>query len=162
MNVQTRYHRKTGVILGHSVGVDPSHLPTDEALIDGAWDPREYWVRKRKPVPLDTMSLTVTGRTVSGMPKGTTILIGDQTIKVGSEWTAPGLGADTVIVTCPGYRPETVRLAAYDALRADEYPSVGEQLDAIWKTLAAIKTLPTEARDILARIKAVKAKHPKG
>ena len=160
--IKTKYDRRTGMILGHVIGVDPSLLPSNEAVIDGEFDPNTHRIRYRQPVPLDIMPLAIEGRKVSGLPKGSTIQFQDQRIKASGEWTAPGLGADLVVITCPGYRPETLRLAAYDARRADEYPTVGEQLDAIWKTLAAIKTLPTEARDILARIKAVKAKHPKG
>lgn len=159
--IRTRYDRRTGTILGPCIGVDPSLLPSGEALIDGAWDPQVYRIRQRKPVPLDVMSLTVNGRAISGIPKGSVIQFRDERIKVSGDWTAPGLGADLVIVSCPGYRTETFRIAGYDARRADEYPSVGEQLDAIWKALEGL-TLPDEARDVLARIKAVKAAHPKG
>jgi hypothetical protein len=47
-------------------------------------------------------------------------------------------------------------------LRASTYPSIGDQLDAIWKVLeAASVPLPPEAAEMLKRIKAVKARFPK-
>jgi vacuolar-type H+-ATPase subunit B/Vma2 len=44
---------------------------------------------------------------------------------------------------------------AYIAKRAQEYPSIGDQLDALWKGGA-------EAEAMLAKVQAVKAKYPKG
>ena len=44
---------------------------------------------------------------------------------------------------------------AYKALRAAEYPSIGDQLDALWKGGA-------EAEAMLAKVQAVKQKYPKG
>lgn len=44
---------------------------------------------------------------------------------------------------------------AYKAKRAKEYPSIGDQLDALWKGGA-------EAEAMLAKVQAVKQKYPKG
>ncbi len=44
---------------------------------------------------------------------------------------------------------------AYIAKRAAEYPSIGDQLDALWKGGDA-------AAEMLAKVQAVKAKYPKG
>lgn len=44
---------------------------------------------------------------------------------------------------------------AYKQQRAFEYPSIGDQLDALWKGGEA-------AADMLARVQAVKEKYPKG
>ena len=44
---------------------------------------------------------------------------------------------------------------AYKYARAAEYPSIGDQLDALWKGGA-------EAEAMLAKVQAVKAKYPKG
>ena len=44
---------------------------------------------------------------------------------------------------------------AYIAKRASEYPSIGDQLDALWKGGA-------EAEAMLAKVQAVKQKFPKG
>lgn len=44
---------------------------------------------------------------------------------------------------------------AYKYQRAAEYPSIGDQLDALWKGGA-------EAEAMLAKVQAVKAKYPKG
>jgi hypothetical protein len=44
---------------------------------------------------------------------------------------------------------------AYIAKRKAEYPSIGDQLDALWKGGA-------EAEAMLAKVQAVKAKYPKG
>jgi hypothetical protein len=42
----------------------------------------------------------------------------------------------------------------YSAKRASEYPSIGDQLDALWKGGEA-------AAEMLAKVQAVKAKYPK-
>ena len=47
---------------------------------------------------------------------------------------------------------------AYIEKRKAEYPTIGDQLDAIWKSLDGNTV---EADELLAKIKAVKAKHPK-
>lgn len=44
---------------------------------------------------------------------------------------------------------------AYIAKRAQEYPAIGDQLDALWKGGA-------EAEAMLTKVQAVKAKYPKG
>ena len=44
---------------------------------------------------------------------------------------------------------------AYIAKRLAEYPSIGDQLDALWKGGDA-------AAEMLAKVQAVKAKYPKG
>ena len=44
---------------------------------------------------------------------------------------------------------------AYKAKRAAEYPSIGDQLDALWKGGEA-------AAEMLAKVQAVKQKYPKG
>lgn len=48
----------------------------------------------------------------------------------------------------------------YRTLRAQEYPAIGEQLDALWKEM---QNLPRteEAEAMLQRIRDVKAKYPK-
>ncbi len=49
----------------------------------------------------------------------------------------------------------------YKEKRAREYPSVGDQLDAIWKALATID-LPEQSKVMLDAINSVKTKFPKG
>ena len=51
-------------------------------------------------------------------------------------------------------------LRDYAEARREEYPGIGDQLDAIW---AALKTqnLPKETRDMLDRVEAAKRKYPK-
>jgi len=44
---------------------------------------------------------------------------------------------------------------AYKQLRVKEYPSIGDQLDALWKGGDA-------ATEMLAKVQAVKTKYPKG
>lgn len=48
-----------------------------------------------------------------------------------------------------------VKAHEYIAKRAAEYPSIGDQLDALWKGGA-------EAEAMLAKVQAVKQKYPKG
>ena len=50
----------------------------------------------------------------------------------------------------------------YRAKRREAYPPIGEQLDALWKALAATpETLPPEARAMLDQVQAVKSNIPK-
>ena len=52
----------------------------------------------------------------------------------------------------------------YAERRREAYPAIGDQLDAIWRALAAIRaggTLPPEALEMLARIDDVKTRFPK-
>jgi ABC-type Fe3+-citrate transport system substrate-binding protein len=52
----------------------------------------------------------------------------------------------------------------YRKLRAREYPSVGDQLDALWKTVQALqdgKSIPDDAAEVLSRIRSIKAGAPK-
>jgi hypothetical protein len=44
---------------------------------------------------------------------------------------------------------------AYKFARVREYPSIGDQLDALWKG-------GNDAAEMLAKVQAVKAKYPKG
>ena len=72
------------------------------------------------------------------------------------EWINPSVAS----VTESQIATEVIRLQAeYDAKeyqrkRAPEYPSIGDQLDALWKGGAA-------AEEMLAKVQAVKAKYPK-
>lgn len=52
---------------------------------------------------------------------------------------------------------------SYRIRRQAEYPSVGEQLDALWKVIAGMPPgqIPAEAQAVLDKVNAVKAKHPK-
>lgn len=50
----------------------------------------------------------------------------------------------------------------YRAKRREAYPPIGEQLDALWKALAADPSaLPQAAREMLDQVQAVKSKFPK-
>lgn len=48
-------------------------------------------------------------------------------------------------------------------LRQAEYPSIGEQLDAIWKHIASLPPdkIPPETAEMLSKIQAVKTKYRK-
>lgn len=62
--------------------------------------------------------------------------------------------------------PADVQDQLTDDLRRQEYPDIGDQLDAIWKQLNQDRmggeALIQEADDRLNEILAVKQKHPKG
>jgi hypothetical protein len=49
---------------------------------------------------------------------------------------------------------ENGKVTGYAALRQNEYPPIGDQLDALWKGGDA-------AAEMLAKVQAVKAKYPK-
>lgn len=51
---------------------------------------------------------------------------------------------------------------SYEIKRKEEYPQVGDQLEAIWEVLASLPgQKPEKALKILGKIAEVKAKHPK-
>lgn len=53
---------------------------------------------------------------------------------------------------------------AYQADRAEEYPPLGDQLDAIWKIVQAINagdSMPADALAVMAAVQAIKDKYPK-
>lgn len=62
-------------------------------------------------------------------------------------------------------RIEDQKRNEYKEKRREEYPDYGDQLDAIWKQLNKMRLdgqdLVQDADDILGKILAVKAKHPK-
>ncbi|BBH12927.1 hypothetical protein [Chromobacterium haemolyticum] len=49
----------------------------------------------------------------------------------------------------------------YAERRRGAYPEVGEQLDAIWKALAELPSLPPDALEMLERIRQIKTTYPK-
>lgn len=54
-----------------------------------------------------------------------------------------------------------VHTADYRKLRAKEYPDIGDQLDALWKMLRTQAQADPEAKAMLDKIDAVKARFPK-
>ena len=53
---------------------------------------------------------------------------------------------------------------SYKCARKEQYPAIGDQLDALWKGLAAIadgQPVPTDTITMMAAIEAVKADNPK-
>ena len=55
---------------------------------------------------------------------------------------------------------EPIHERTYHAYRAQNYPPVGDQLDAIWKALSKLTGDP-DAQAMLTRIREVKTAHPK-
>lgn len=53
----------------------------------------------------------------------------------------------------------------YDVLRRSDYPTIGDQLDALWKVINQMRldglNIPQDADDLLGQILAVKKKYPK-
>lgn len=49
----------------------------------------------------------------------------------------------------------------YRKRRMAGYPTIGDQLDVMWKVLAAMPALPDEARQMLAKIEDIKKLYPK-
>ena len=49
----------------------------------------------------------------------------------------------------------------YREARKNEYPDIGDQLDAIWNVLGTL-ALPKQARAIVDEIDRIKKKYPKG
>ena len=50
----------------------------------------------------------------------------------------------------------------YREARKAEYPDIGDQLDAIWKTLSILQGLPPDAKSMLVQVSEIKSKYPKG
>lgn len=72
----------------------------------------------------------------------------------------PGKTAEVIEAADPR-RPKPPPEPSYDRYRAMAYPAIGDQLDAIWKALDT-GNLTGEVKAMADRIKAVKAKYPKG
>lgn len=72
------------------------------------------------------------------------------------EWHIPSIPPvnDEQIVLEQVRLQEEYNRREYQRLRAPEYPSIGDQLDALWKGGDA-------AAEMLAQVQAVKAKYPK-
>ena len=69
--------------------------------------------------------------------------------------TIPSKGAiENEIERLQKERDDYEKAHAYKSKRAAEYPSIGDQLDALWKGGAA-------AQQMLAKVQEVKAKYPK-
>jgi hypothetical protein len=69
--------------------------------------------------------------------------------------TIPSKGAiENEIERLQKERDDYEKANAYKSKRAAEYPSIGDQLDALWKGGAA-------AQQMLAKVQEVKAKYPK-
>lgn len=49
----------------------------------------------------------------------------------------------------------------YQTKRRREYPSIEDQLDALWKYIKDIPELPRETQQMIAKIQRAKAKYPK-
>jgi len=49
----------------------------------------------------------------------------------------------------------------YSMQRAQAYPAIGDQLDALWKLIGTATDLPAETRDMLTKIQEVKNAYPK-
>lgn len=71
----------------------------------------------------------------------------------------PGL-TKVIIDESDGRRPDTAIPTTATIMRSMAYPSVGDQLGAIWKAIAPLIEHP-EAETIMAKIQAVKDANPK-
>lgn len=62
----------------------------------------------------------------------------------------------------PEIVPEIIEIApSYDQLRAREYPTLGDQLDALWKLLGPTAPKGSDAAQVFQAIQNVKQRHPK-
>ena len=61
--------------------------------------------------------------------------------------------------------PPAPDMRTYKEKRAEDYPDIGEQLDAIWRMVGRLNSdgvlLPIETLNVLGNINAVKTKYPK-
>lgn len=96
----------------------------------------------------------------------TKIITGD---KPSEDWVdypddAPDISLEYTIVLEDGVFINKKRdfslLESVEVKRSKKYPSVGDQLDAIWKALDTLN-LPAETKAVLDRIKQVKQEIPK-
>lgn len=66
-----------------------------------------------------------------------------------------------VITSSDPRRPSGPPPPTYADMRAMEYPPIGEQLDVLWKAIAAQGKPTGEVAEMLDRVNAVKSRHPK-
>lgn len=148
----------------------------------GAHDGSEVWIdpETRRPRPLGLIEAQVTHNQVAGLPEGSKALValkkhsvvdGRITISVRHPQNI------LVRVECPRYKPAEFEVPCVpevsgeieieqDTLRMRKcaYPSVGDQLDALWRGFDALahgEQIPAETLRILDEVQGVKAKFPK-
>jgi hypothetical protein len=163
----TLFDKETGRAMGRRTGAIRGDLRT---LVAVEGDHAGCCLVDGKPVPMATMALKVDGNTISGLPEGAEILRSGHVIHVaiGGAVTLRASWAETVAleVRHPRFHPARVTVDCepsdgdlalvqdHAALRAALYPSLGDQLDALWKGGAA-------AEEMQRRVMAVKARVPK-
>lgn len=184
----TYYRIDTGEIVGWgpAPGEDDEMAP-GVAWIEGTHDNtfERIDLATRLAVPLRKYDLTIQMNRVAGLPQGVTAFVageppvvvedGDLTFTVDYEQSVhvtlqcPTYEHATIDVLCsPEFNAVTADIdvtVAQDVtlLRATDYPSIGDQLDAIWKALAALpgNALPDETKDMLSRVQRVKSRFEK-
>lgn len=93
-------------------------------------------------------------------------------IRPNDEWTLRGDSLDGLVWHSPTPKPTLEEMQAgqnqldglaYRDHRLPEYPSIGDQLDALWKIIAHgdFAELPGDAQIVLNKILDVKNKYPK-
>jgi hypothetical protein len=90
-----------------------------------------------------------------------------EVLLAGHEWSMKNNDLSTLIVHDGALPPTQVQVDAwikansYIQQRAKEYPSIGDQLDCVWKCLATSGIpMPQDASDMLKKIQDIKAKYP--
>ena len=169
--IWTYFDTETGRVMGRRTGKGMPVSRGRVGMIEGDWG--GYWIdpETRLPHPLEGMTLLVGAGEITGLPDGATVSCRGHSAVASDAVSIVGAYPETVTVTVehPRYRPETVTMECTATafhpdvlmieqdvrdLRAKAYPSIGDQLDAIWKG-------GPEAEAMKAAVLAVKANLPK-
>lgn len=169
--IWTYYDTATGRVMGRLTGKGSAISMGRMGMIEGDWI--GFWIdpETRSPRPLEGMTISVAAGEITGLPDGATVSCRGQSTIASGAVAIVGAYPETVTVTVdhPRYRPETVMVECVAVavhpdvltieqdvrdLRAKAYPSIGDQLDAIWKG-------GPEAEAMKAAVLAVKANLPK-
>lgn len=169
--IWTYYDTGTGRVMGRRTGRGSAISMGRVGMIEGDW--LGFWIdpENKTPSPLEGMSISVAAGEITGLPEGSTVSCRGRSTTASGAVAIVGAYPETVTVTVehPRYRPETVTVECTATashpdvltieqdvrdLRAKAYPSIGDQLDALWKG-------GPDAEAMKAAVLAVKANLPK-
>ena len=169
--IWTYFDTETGRVMGRRTGKGMPVSRGRIGMIAGDWI--GFWIdpETREPTPIEGMTLSVGPGEISGLPDDAAVSCRGHSTTASGVVSIVGAYPEVVTVTVehPRYMPETVTVecvatAAHPDvltieqdvrdLRAKAYPSIGDQLDALWKG-------GPDAEAMKAAVLAVKANLPK-
>lgn len=142
-------------------------LGPGESLVQGKFDGATHWINAGVAVEKAHAPIAVNGRRITGIPAGAVVTVNDAPIAVeNGECTVPANpeGLAVRIESVPHYTTFAT-IKGYRARRRDSYPAIGDQIDAIHRGFAHLRSqgvnFPIEVVEWLDAVDAIKAANPK-